>query len=44
MWHTLVKGKTGQKNQGCNEQVELYDRTGKAIKQTVRICKDSEFW
>ena len=25
----------------CNEQVSLYGRTRKAIKETIRICKDS---
>ena len=24
----------------CNEQVKLYDRTKKAILETIRICKD----
>ncbi len=26
----------------CNEQVSLYGRTRKAIKETIRICKDSD--
>ncbi len=26
----------------CNEQVSLYGRTRKAIKATIRICKDSD--
>ncbi len=26
----------------CREQVEIYGRTGKAIKETIRICKDRD--
>ena len=28
----------------CNEQVKLYDRTKKAILETIRICKDRNVW